>query len=256
MSLELDWLEREERYRRRVVRLIWIFLILAGGLLSWSVVSHSRAEKRAAKQTAAAAEAARLAEEKRARDAVTSDSTAAANRLARFMEKYKVAPIENTPLLQVPLPAGVPVHAFVETVWTEYARVLDPLTTAEQTSLLFREHYVDVMNDGPLRPSAILLPPMKQQKTTLSIDKVSFPAITRGQVTVGWREPLPEPAADSLKAAAAGQPAAPGEQPAAATGEGAPAEASTPSTPVPEQQVPAETPAPATPAPPDTTRKP
>ena len=209
-------------------------------------MAHSRAQKRAAKATVAAAEAARAAEEKRVRDAFSADSAATATRLAHFFTKYAAAPIENSPLLQVPVPVGMPVRSFLEQVWSDYARVIDPQVTAERENELLHQYYVDIMNDGPLRPTAILLPPMKQDKTKIVVERPSFPAITRGQVAVGWREPPPEPLADSLAAATA---AAAGQQAAPETGgESTPPPASTPSEPVPAEPAPAE-PAPPEPVP-------
>ena len=270
MSLELDWLEREERYRRRVVRLMWIFVILAGGLLIWSAVSHSRTQKRNARAATAAAEAALLAEEKRVRDAFSADSLAAATRLVRFQDKYKPAPVENSPVLAVTVPVGMPVRSFLEQVWSDYARVVEPQATAVRESEMFRQYYLDIMNDGPLRPKAILLPPLKQDKTNIVVDRPTFPEMTRAQVAVGYREPPPEPAADSLAAAAAAAgggatPGATGAEAVPAQGETTPPAESTPpaeTTPPAQPTPPAEaTPpaageaAPAEPAPPDTTPK-
>jgi hypothetical protein len=248
---------------------MWIFVVLAGALLTWSTVSHSRAQKRNAKATAAAAEAARLAEEKRVRDAFSADSLAAATRLTRFMDKYQPAPVENSPVLAVPIPVGMPVRSFLEQVWSDYTRVVEPQATSERESELFRQYYLDIMNDGPLRPTAILLPPLKQDKTNIVVDRPGFPAITRAQVAVGYREPPPEAPADSLAAAAAAAggeaaPAEAGAEPApAAGGEAPPAEATPPAPeeappavePPAEPAPPAEAAPPAEPAPPDTTPK-
>jgi len=247
MGLELDWLEREERYRRRVVRLMGIGLVLVATVAITFVVTRGRAEKSIKAAAAQAAEKERLAAIQRKRDAFVADSSATANRYATFLRTYNATAIENSPLLQIPLPAGMGIVPFVQKLWPEYAHVVDPQLSADQEREWYRQYYIDVMNEGPLRPRAVLLPALEQQSTKLVFRKATFTDITLGQVTVGMREAPQEVLPDSTLAAPVPS-ETPSETPAA-TPPPTPAPAPAPA---PAEPAPADT----QPAPPDTTPKP
>jgi hypothetical protein len=271
MGLEIDWLEREERYRRRILRLMTGAAVLVGVLLAIFAYTGSRREKKARVAAAQAAAEAREAEAQRRRDAFVADSSAVANRIAAFNNTYKPAQIEALPLVEIPLPSGQPRPAFVRRLWSEYVRVLDPQASAEQEAELYKQYYVELMNDGPLRGRSILLPTLKQDGTKVSMEKPSFTDITRGQIVVGMREAPPEVPVDSTGAtiapdtsAAASQPT-PSEAPPSSPPETPPAAPDTsPATPppAPPDVAPVTPPAAAPPdstpatAPPDTTPKP
>lgn len=194
MGTELDWLEREERYRRRVTRLIMISLLLTAAIVGaafWLQTRRMKAtrlasERATAEQIAAAA--------KQRRDLYAAESTATANRWASFVNQYGVQPIEGVPLLQLPLPGGVSATEYARRAWADYVLAIDPRTTPEQREQWYRQYYIEVMNDGPLRPSAILLPAAVQDSLTMRIERPSFTEIAASQVHVGMREPPAEPA--------------------------------------------------------------
>jgi len=259
MGLELDWLEREERYRRRVLRLIIVSVVLVAGLIGTLAFLRTKAVKEAQATAASASQAARQAAVKQQRDTFVADSSATANRYAGFVRTHAATPLESTPLLQIPLAHGTAIAPFVRDLWSEYVHVLDPQTTAEQESDWYRQYYIDVMNDGPLRPRAVLLPSMKQESTKLVLQKATFTDITIGQVAVGMREAPQEVRMDSL-AAAAPSAELPTSPPAATA---PPAAATPPPAPPSEPAPPESTPPPPEPditppavAPPDTTPKP
>jgi len=86
MSLELDWLEREERYRQRVTRLLTVFVILVGALVGTGAYLRSKHSKEAREAAARAAEQQRLDAERKLREQFTADSSAVANRYASFLQ--------------------------------------------------------------------------------------------------------------------------------------------------------------------------
>jgi hypothetical protein len=265
MSLELDWLEREERYRRRVNRLMTVFVILVAVVLGTGAYLRSKHSKESREAAARAAEQQRLAEARRQREQFSADSTAAAERYASFKEAQRATPLDDLPFLQIPLPSGQPVRPFVERLWTEYVRVVDPQATSEQEITWGRQNFIELMNDGPLRGRAVLLPILEQSGTRLEIRSTSFSQITKAQVAVGMREaPEEEAPVDSLgiglvpvampaegESPPAVEPGSTAETGETATGaasgassaEPADAEpsATTPPTPVPPETVPAET---------------
>jgi hypothetical protein len=200
MAFEADWLEREERYRRRVVRLLALGFGVAGIGIAIFAFLQARTAQRARVAAVAAAQAAREREAERARNAFVADSSDAANRNIGFLNRYGAILVSGTPLIQVPLPAGVSVAAYVQQLWPEYARVFDPQATPEQIAEWYRKYYVDVMNDGPLRPSAILLPAIDQAGVKLSMEKPSFPQIAAAQIAVGMRVPAAPDSSDMLGA--------------------------------------------------------
>lgn len=242
MGLELDWLEREERYRRRVLRFMTVGFLVVAALVGTLAITRARAVRRAQAERARAAEAARAAEVKRQRDAFVADSSATANRLAGFLGRHGALPLEGLPFIEVPLPADLPVRSHVERLWTEYARVVDPSTTAEQEEVWFRQYYVDVLNDGPLRGRSVLLPAVHQSGTQLGFEHYGFAEITRAQVAVGAREEVEEAPVDTTAVPEGAAEPAPESPPTEQTPAPAPA---TPATASPPAQEPAPASAPA-----------
>ena len=269
MSLELDWLEREERYRRRVNRLMTVFVILVAVLVGTGAYLRSKHSKESREAAARAAEQQRLAEARRQREQFTAVSTAAAERYASFKEAQQATPLEELPFLQIPLPPGQPVRPFVERLWTEYVRVVDPQATSEQEITWGRQNFIELLNDGPLRGRAVLLPILEQSGTKLEIHSTSFSLITKAQVAVGMREPPEEAPVDSLgiglapvampaegESPPAVEPGSTGETEAGAAGGDTSGEAAdaaptatTPPTPVPPETAPTEPPPAEAPAP-------
>lgn len=190
MGLELDWLEREERYRRRLVRLLVVAVTLVGVSVLVFAMMRGRAAKAALMAEGQRRVAARDAEMLARKQQFTADSSATANRLAEFIRVHGASPMADLPILMVPLPPGVAAPALAQRVWTEYARVADPTVSAAVESDWYRLYYVDVMNEGPLRGRAVLLPAMRQSGTTLQILKPSFSDITQAQVAVGMRDEI------------------------------------------------------------------
>src|SRR5262249_2863155 len=223
MGLELDWLEREERYRRRVLRMLIAGIVIVGGAAGTIGFLRARtaadAKLAAAKRDADARDAAKKAQ----RDAWVADSTATANRYAEFLRVHAAKPIASSPLLTIPLPAGAAVPALVQRLWTEYARVADPQVSAEQESEGFRPFYIQLLNDGPLRGRGVLLPAMKQDGTKATIQKASFLDITHAQIEIGMREMPKDAIAESLAVQNAAQAAAAAANAAASTTPPAPA---------------------------------
>jgi hypothetical protein len=257
MGLELDWLEREERYRRRVVRLMTAIAVLSGLGIGTAAILRARHAKQQNVRAAQAAAAAREAAAKAERAAYVADSTAVAARLSGFLDRHAAARIEGSSLFMAPLAAGQSIHPTVQRLWSEWALVVDPQATAVQQSEWYRQYFVDVMNDGPLRGRAVLLPGIETQNRGLEFVFVrpTFTEITAAQIHVGMREApaltdtgaagfgaAPEtPPASPAPAAAPETPPAPAATTPAATVE-------TPPQPVPPAPVPTETPTPPAPA--------
>ena len=198
MGTELDWLEREERYRRRVTRLVTLSVVVVGVLVGVTGYLHNKQVKQARAAAQKAQVEAQAAAAKRLRDAHAAESTAVATRLSRFISRYSATPVQGAPILQVPLPSGVGVNEFVGRVWSDYAQMIDPRVTAEQRAQWFKQYYLDVMNDATLRPTAILVPAVQQDSVTLEIQRPSFTDIAQAQVSVGMREaPAPAPEAQA-----------------------------------------------------------
>ncbi len=198
MSLELDWLEREERYRRRVNRLITVFVIVVGAILGTAAYLRSRDAKEVRQAAARAAEQQKQDAERSQRAKFVADSTAAANRWAGFLQAHQAKPLQELPFIEIPLPPGRPVRPFVESLWTEYVRVVDPEATSSEEITWYRQNFIGILNDGPMRGRAVLLPLVDQSGTKLDIRKSSFTQITKAQVEIGMREPPEEAPADSL----------------------------------------------------------
>lgn len=196
---ELEWMEREERYKTGVVRtliLISVIVTVFFGAGFW--VLH-RQQVATQKAEAEAEEAALLAEAARVRAEFAADSSAAANRLADFRHNYEVEDLEGAPVYLVPLPRNKSVQRFIAQVWADYMRVFDPEMSDEQIRNQFELHYINVMNnavynsrgaivwDGEMRPTAVILPSMKQRGRDLEFEKPSFAQIIRGQESAGIR---------------------------------------------------------------------
>ena len=244
MGVELDWLEREERYRRRVVRMMVIGIVLVGGFILGIGVMRGRAlkERRAAEAQRSITQREQNAEAVKAQ--FSADSAATANRLAEFVRVHAATRMADLPILQVPLPPGVGAEALAQRVWTEYARVADPAVSSAVEADWYRLYYVDLMNSGPLRGRAVLLPAMRQERTSFVILKPSFSDITRAQIEVGMREMPAEIPGDSLATSVMDSESADPTPPASTT---PPAQA--PPAQAPPAQVPPAEPKP-TPAPP------
>ncbi|HZM16229.1 MAG TPA: ribosomal protein L7/L12 [Candidatus Krumholzibacteria bacterium] len=196
---ELDWIEREERYRTRITRALIIISILAVAFFGTGFWLLGRQQKARAKAAVEASTAAAVAAVKHQAEEYTADSTAAATRFTAFKEKYGAQPLEGAPMLMVPLPRGSGFTHFLETTWEEYARVVDPAVEAANIRERFRIYYVDAMNrawftpagslawEGDAHPTAILLPDIKQRGKMLEFEKPSFAQIVRGQEAAGVR---------------------------------------------------------------------
>lgn len=209
MAFELDWLEREERYRRRVGRLLGAAILLVVAGVTTIVVLHGRADKVRRAAAVAAADAARIAEEQRVRAQFVADSTDAAQRFETFLTKYKAEIVPATPILEVPLPPGTGAPAYARQLWPEYARIASPQATDAEVESRFKQYYVDILNNGPLRGRAALLPAIDQKGKDLSILRPSFVSIAAAQVHVEMREaPLQPEGAFGADASAAGTPGA------------------------------------------------
>lgn len=212
---ELDWIEREERYKSRMTRSLVITTLLTVLFFGTGYWLLDRQEKARDKAATAAEAAAAAAEVKRQNEAFTADSTAAAARLAAFKEKYAAQALEGAPILLVPLPRGTGLVRFLESTWAEYARVVDPEVDEEHIRERFAVQYVDVMNrawytssgslawEGDMQPTAILLPDIKQKAKDLQFERPSFAQIVRGQEAAGVRA-IEEAPADAAAAGAPG----------------------------------------------------
>lgn len=264
MGLELDWLEREERYRRRVVRLMGGALLVVGIVIGVAAYMGSKRDKASRAASAQAAATAREAAAKAKRDAFVADSSAAANRYAGFLQRYGAVQVETLPLLEIPLARGRPSQPFVRQLWSEYVRVLDPKAGSQEEAEWYRQYYVDLMNDGPLRGRAVLLPSSKLDVTRLVMQKPNFTDITRAQIVVGMREEAP--ADTTLTAGGVVPPPTGGGTPATLPEPAPPIEAAPPkpkptpaapdTTPPPIQASTPVRPVPAAPVPPDTVAPP
>jgi hypothetical protein len=244
MGIEIDWLEREERYRQRVTRLIMGGVAVAVALGIGARVIYTKRVRNDEFAAQKSRNDALLAAEKQRRDLFTAESTATADRYKGFMEKYGASPVATSPLLQVPLPRGTSVHDFVRRIWPEYARAADPMAPETVREQWFKRYYVDLMNEGPLRPSSVLLPSMQQDSTRLTLQRATLTDIANAQVQVGMREALPPP-----ETAPADVPAAAPGAPQTAAGGAPPPPASTTQNPESTDGTPSPTP----PAPPEST---
>ncbi|MFQ5601229.1 MAG: hypothetical protein ACE5G2_11845 [Candidatus Krumholzibacteriia bacterium] len=204
MVFELDWLEREERYKTRITRILTSLTMLVAVLLGVGMWVKHRQEQAISRAAAEAQEMARLAEIARERAAYAADSVATAERLAAFIEAYGAESAEGAPILVVRLPARSSVGRYLRQVWSDFARVIEPEVGADDQRAWFKRRYVDVMNrawydsagglvwEGEMRPEAILIPAAKQKGKDLVFEKPTFNQIVRAQEIAGIR-PLEEP---------------------------------------------------------------
>ena len=199
MSFEVDLLQREERYRSRVNRLLAVLAVVVGGGLGTAFWWTHRQEQAAIKAAAAAEEATQLAAVERARMAFSADSAAAATRLQEFKTLYAVEAVPGSPIFTIPMASGQPVQAFIREVWDAYTHTVNPNAPDDEQRAWFSRYYADVMNrcwfnsagtllwQGEQRPTAVLLPEVKQRGTEIEIQKPTFPQIVRAQETAGIR---------------------------------------------------------------------
>jgi hypothetical protein len=263
---ELDWLQREERYRSRFGRTLVVTALLAGvflGVGTWKLQGRQKAAEQAAAQ---ARESALRDAALKERAAFVADSTAAATRLAAFREKYGAQALEGAPILTVPLPHNASVPRFLQEVWEAYTHAVDPTLTPEQQREEFGEHYVDIMNlayynsagqivwQGEMHPQALLVPSVRQRGKDMEWDKPSFPQIVRGQETAGLRAASPDAGSAVVGEVPAGADSSgtvPSPPPGASPADSPPAASNPPQPSAPPQNPPAPSPAP-TPSPPQT----
>ncbi len=196
---ELDWMEREERYRTRLTRMLVLLSLLAAAFFGTGFWLLDRQKKATELAEAEAAQAALVAEAAAARAAYSADSTAAVQRLTDFQSNYTIEVLEGAPVLMAKIPRGRGVTGFLESVWSEYVRAVEPNADDERKRLLFRVHYVDVMNrawynsrgrlswEGDNPPTHVLLPDTRQRGKDFEFEKPSFAQIVRGQEAAGIR---------------------------------------------------------------------
>lgn len=202
---ELDWLEREERYKTRISRTL-VLTSIAAVLFFGSgfyILHRQRQAREVARQEASMAAA--LAERQRQLDEIAADSTAAAQRLIDFNEQYKAEVLEGAQVVLVPVPSGANLTRFLQNAWLDYARIVEPEITEDDAREWYHSHYVDVMNmawynsaghlawEGDLRPKSVLFPELRQRSTEMDFLKPSFTQVVRGQHEAGLRvEEAPE----------------------------------------------------------------
>jgi hypothetical protein len=196
---ELDWLEREERYKSRISRTLMVTTIVA--VLFFGTGFYFLHRQRQANERSR--EAAALAEAQAKRQqylaGIAADSTAAAERLTAFNEQYGAQSLEGAPVVLVPVPRGANLTRFLQKTWLDYSRVVDPELSEDEARQWYRSHYVDVMNmawynsagqlvwEGEERPTSILLPELRQRNTELEFLKPNFTQVVRGQHEAGLR---------------------------------------------------------------------
>jgi len=199
VGFEVDILEREESYKRRINRMLTLIGIVALAAVIGGFYLLHRQEV-ATREAEAAAEQMRLQAEIAARRAVYSaDSASAFNRLAAFMDKYKAEKAQGAALFLIDLPSNRSVPNFLEEVWDDYAKTVDPKITEEGKRDLFRQKYIDAMNltwynskgqmvyEGEHRPNAILVPELKFKVTEVEMLQTTFPQVARAQVDAGLK---------------------------------------------------------------------
>lgn len=196
---ELEWMAREERYRTRLTRMLVLMSLVAAVFFGSGFWILNQQQKRTEEAETAAAEAALLAEAAAARAAYAADSTAAAQRVNDFLAAHSVEELEGAPILVVKIPRGRGVASFLAEAWDDWARAAEPNADDARVRLLFKRHYVDVMNqtwynsrgrlvwEGINPPSAILLPALRQRGKDLEFERTTFAQIVRGQETAGIR---------------------------------------------------------------------
>jgi len=199
VGFEVDILEREESYKRRVNRMLTLIGVTVALAVGGGFFMLDRQETATLKAEADAETSRHLAEIATQRAAYSADSTSAYNRLANFMDKYKVVKAEGAPLIFIKLPNGRSTSDFLTEVWDDYAETFEPGIEESDKIDLFRLRYVDAMNQtwtnpagklvwqGEQRPNAILLPELKFKFTRVEMLRTSFPQVARAQETAGIR---------------------------------------------------------------------
>ena len=196
---ELEWMEREERYRTRLTRALVLMSLLAAAFFGTGFWFLDRQQKATELAEAEAAQAALLAEAAAARAAYSADSAATMQRITDFRAAHPHRNLEGAPVVLVEIPRGRNVTGFLSATWDEYVLAVEPHADADRKRLLFKLYYVDVMNrawynsrgnlvwEGENRPTAILLPSTRQRGKDVEFEKPSFAQIVRGQEAAGIR---------------------------------------------------------------------
>jgi hypothetical protein len=199
VGFEVDILEREESYKRRVNRLLTIIGIVVLVAVAAGIYVNHRQAVTLRKAEEAAAESKRQAEIAAMRAAYSADSASAHTRLTEFMEKYHAEKTQGAPLFLIDLPANRSVPSFLQEVWDDYAQAVDPDITDTEKRDLFRLKYIDAMNltwynskgqlvwKGEHRPHAIIVPELRFKVTEVEMMQTSFPQVARAQVDAGLK---------------------------------------------------------------------
>jgi len=197
VGFEVDILEREENYKRRINRMVTliavaVLLAVGGGYYALSLQS-----KNLAKAEATAAAMKQQAEYAALRATYSADSASAHTRFSEFVEKYKAEKAQGASIFLINLPSNTSVASFVGQVWDDYANVVQPGISQAEKIDMFRRHYVDAMNltwynssgsldwRGEHRPKAILVPELKFKLTDVEMLKTTFPQVARAQADAG-----------------------------------------------------------------------
>jgi hypothetical protein len=199
VGFEVDILEREESYKRRVNRMLTLIGITVALAVAGGFYMLDRQEKATIEAEAQAEKSKRLEEIAKQRAAYSADSTSAYNRLADFMDKYKAEKAQGASLFLIKLPDGKSTSAFLTEVWDDYAEAVEPGIDEQAKLDLYRLRYVDAMNQtwansqgklvwhGDHRPNSILVPELKFKFTHVEMLKTTFPQVARAQETAGIR---------------------------------------------------------------------
>ena len=199
MGFEVDILEREENYKRRVNRMLTLIVVTVGLAVGVGFFMLDRQEKATLKAEATAEESKRLAEIAALRAAYSADSSGAINRFTAFMDKYKAEKVQGAPLFLIKLPASKSPAGFLEKVWDDYANTVEPEIIDADKMDLYRVSYIDAMNQmwpnsagrlvwqGEHRPNSVVLPEFKFKFTSVEMMKTTFPQVARAQGLAGIR---------------------------------------------------------------------
>ena len=199
MGFEVDILERQESYKRRVNRMLTLIGITVALAVGGGFFMLDRQEKATIKAEADAEESKRLAEIATQRAAYSADSASAYNRLAEFMNKYKAEKAQGASLFLIKLPDGRSPSTFLAEMWDDYAETVEPGIDQSGKLDLYRLRYVDAMNQtwansqgklvwqGEHRPNSVLVPELKFKFTYVEMLKTTFPQVARAQEAAGIR---------------------------------------------------------------------
>lgn len=201
MGFEVDILEREESYKRRISRMVTLIGVVVLLAVGGGYFALHRQAKNLSKAEQTAAEMKVQAEIAALRAAYSADSASAHTRFSEFMDKYKAEKIQGMSIFLIALPSGRSVGSFIEEVWDDYSRTVQPGITEAAKIDMFRLHYIDAMNlawynskgniewKGEQRPTAILLPEIKFKLTEVEMQKTTFPQVARAQIDAGIKVP-------------------------------------------------------------------